>query len=397
MIFIMGVIMLILNRVNIGVKAIVVGLFLGLMTIGCSDVAGPGQNRIPLSEVLASARVNVNSVMMQVGDSVQLSAYGLAIDGTNMDLSEADSVVWSSTNSDNLAVDSTGLIKGLKVSGLPVDIRVRVVYKEITKTHTIPVYVTSNKLDVTDIRLTSLDSSRVGTGTQQSSETYSMIGSSRIRVDLYNGETLVLEGANIPLLSPVDVRYEGGVFQVRNFNYIGNFTVKIDGNIYGRVIADSLEFEGVYATWLSASQFGWDASIHSDGDGGLTLNIDSTWTVGATHKTDFYFVQPCGLVQFSGYDNNPFIPIFFPEVVFSVPPIDIVFSDSAEVASCGASNITDPSATEVIGGNVYNWSPMGKTIYRKASESGEVSWYLRDAVTKEPLGISGKYIIRDPD
>lgn len=395
----MGVNMLILKRVNHRVKACVGSILLGAVMIGCSDVAGPGQDPLPLSDVLVSVRINVNSVMMQVGDSVQLSAHGLAIDGTVMDLDEADSVIWSSTNSDNLTVDSIGLIRALKVSGLPVNIRVRVVYKKVTKEHTIPVYVTSNRLDITDIRLVSLDSSRVGTGTHQSIGTYSLTGSPRIRVDLYNGETLVLEGANIPLLSPVVLQYAGGVYQVGNLNIIGKFSIRVDGNIYGKVISDSLEFEGVYAAYLYASDFGYPMQIdivEVNDTLEFSLYIDSTWTAGGNHKTDFYFVQPCGLVQFSGEDY-PYLPILFPELDFSLPPVDIVFSDSAEVASCGSSNITDPSATEVIGGNVYNWSPMGKTIYRKTSEPGEVSWYLRDAVTKEHLGIGGKYIIRDTE
>lgn len=393
------VIMLTLNSFKSTVRVVALGTFVNCMLLGCSDVGGPGQEPVPIDDVLSYANINVNSVMMQVGDTLQLSARGFAINGTEIDLQQADSISWASANADNVSIDSsTGLIKALRASTLPVEVRMTVTYNSITKTHRIPVYVTSYRLDVTDVRLIALDSLRIGTGTSPFAGTTSMTGVPRIRVDLYNGDNLVEEGSNIPLRSPVTLQYVSAqrVYQVYNLSYLGKFNVEVDGNIYGKEISSSIEFEGIYQARLAISDFGYSSTIYSpDGGSAVIVEIDSAWVTGNNHTTDTYFVQPCALVGFSGFSYG-FIYLFYdPE--FKVPPIDIVFSDSATTADCGASNITDPMSSEVIGGNIYNWNSADRAIYRKASQPGEVSWYLRDAVTKEPLGITGKYIIRGPE
>ncbi len=368
---------------------------------GCSDIESPTVDSVLPKDILHEVRVSTSSVRMKLGDSLKLDPLMFAVDGTQLDVANIDQITWSSSNSENVTVDSSGLIIGWKVSASPINITVSVKYNLVTKTHRIPVYVTSEQLDITSIKLVALDSQKI------TSRTFPGVNSlrryPRVRIDLYQEDSIVQSGLNLPLTVPpgVTLQYipaERVFYVFRTDGVTGKFNIKLSGNMYGNEVGDSLEFISLYSAYSRHSQVGYKATFFEDVNSpfGLGISIDSSAWYDAIDRSISYIMQPCAIIIFDVYGRElfDFVPLLYNQM-FSYPKIDIVFDDSANVSDCNSSN-PDMSTyePEVIGGNVYGWSPFKKVI-RKSSTIGEVNWYMRDAETKEPIGISGKYIARE--
>lgn len=364
---------------------------------GCSDIESPTLHSMLPRDVLYEARISTNSVRMQLGDSLQLAVMIYSVDGTQLHSDSVDRIVWSSSNSENLTVSPSGLIKGWKSSTSPVNVSVVVSNNMVTKTHRIPVYITDDRLDITAIKLVALDSQRV------SSRHFSGVNNERrlprVRVDLYKDGSVVQSGVNLPLIAPPQVGLQyissEGVFHVsRNDGWTGEFTVSLSGNLYGAEMGDSLTFVSLYSAMSVQAEVGYRFTLFEDINSPYQfgISIDSTW-YNRISINDAYITQPCAIIEFRPFAREIYdYVLLFHGQVFSYPKIDIVFDDSSSAVDCETSNPdTSKYEMEVIGGNIYGWSPF-RSVIRKSSTIGEVNWYAQDSETKIPIGISGKYI-----
>jgi hypothetical protein len=335
---------------------------------GCVDVKGPVPKPLGSSDVLAAVEITAPAVMMVLSDTVQLGIRAIAMDNSEIPV-DPMRIQWKSLDSSQVYVDSLGRVIGRVQSTIAVDIIATYRHERTTKADTIPVYVTATKLDATSIRLVAVDSTRVGTNA---------FTFPRIRVDLYRGDTLVMQGAQIPITAPkpVTITYSafGGpnlepVFSVDNKSYLGKFWIKAAAQLYGNLVADSIEFRGIYPAAA------WSMWVVADQDGNFVANEMSP-------DMPIPNAQPCAIVAV---------------ILFAMTPIDIVFSDST-ASSTGCEPIPLdwfeevglPPGNDIIGGNVLNLQPFSIAI-RRSNTQGQISLYLRDAITKERIPISYRF------
>ncbi len=340
----------------------------------CVDIEGPVSKPLAPDQILASVRINRPAVMMQLADTLDLDIIATALNDAPISVNP-EKLRWISKDPSQVTVDSLGRVVGLTETPVAVEVIASYTHERTTKADTIPIVVTATRLDATGIKLVAVDSNKVGIdGLLQP----------RVRVDLYQGETLVMKGVQIPLRAPKPVALtfslfggpdEDPVYSVDNRGYIGKFWINASTDLYGVEVADSIEFTGVYSSMAAAL---W---LLSDEDGNFLPN-----EMPADQSPPL--VQPCALVI---------------AVVFTPRVLDLVFSDStASSDGCGP---IPPNALEIIslvplglngvGGNLLNMPPYS-VVVRRSNTKGVVSFYARDAVTKERLPISRRYEVADP-
>lgn len=351
--------------------------------MSCVDFNGPKQDMIDPAQILAEVRWSAEAVIMQEGSTLDLPVLAISMLGTEMDIESVDRVTWLSSAPSFVEVDSNGSIVAHQFNSNPVNITVSITVGDVVRSHRIPVYVTENILDVTTVRVISLDSTRIGAYAPDSN---------RIRIDLYREGSPVLEGVRLPLRHPsaiVSQVISSGmhyVYGVRNNgHYIGGFYIVADANIYGRHVRDSIKYTGLYSFRSpDVTSLGFSAQLIVVPPASITIEYDSSRIRGDVFETT-RVVQPCGIIAFQGRSGA-----LAPDT-----PVDIVFDDSLSSVECDPLSLTEYD--DVRGGNVINWIPGSRTVARRSSTIGAVNWYIRDAVTKEPLDISGTYVAKVPE
>lgn len=349
-----------------------------ISAVACVDINEPTAPVLSDSEILSQLRMSTQSVMIQTGDSLRVSVVAIAMDGSEIQIGDPQEVIWTSEDSEQVRIDSNGYIHAVRPSATPVNVVASYKYHRTTKADTIPVYVTDDRFDVTQIRLVALDSVRVGPASS-----YGTYVLPRVRIDVYEGETLRIKGArlHIEVRSPIQLILSpsGGddsedVYHVMNERpFVGNFIIRSSGNVYGNEISDSLEFTGLYPM-VMANPFG----IHYDA-------VAEKFAHLFEHEYTPY-VQPCGIVTVLAFE----VPV----------PIDIVFSDSLNTGGCDLAMDIDEwgGYPDAVDGNIYDLPANSFAVgFRKTSTVGKVTWYARNANTKEPLNLSGSYISRIPE
>lgn len=332
---------------------------------------GPVFEDLDESDIIAQLRINTRGVMMLHGDSFQLSVKAISMNDSEIPVPPGE-VTWMSEDSLQVYVDQSGKIHARDTSEAGVRIMASYRYKYTTRVDTIPVYVSDDVIHATSIRMVLLDSNRVGAGTTELP---------RIRIDLYDNGNLIKAGVVIPVdvTAPADffIASEGGdngetVIKVLNDNsLIGRFWIKSTLNLFGNEVGDSVAMHGIYPAVGSA------VLLLSGSDGSVQPQ-EMLPDVSAP------YLQPCGLVFIAN---------------FHTVTVDVVFDDSASTSTdCsevpddflmmnGVSpeySFTDGNATAI---------PPFTFALRRSSTPGLRSFYVRDAVTKTRLPVSGRYQI----
>lgn len=336
---------------------------------GCSTMAGPDLVSLNSSEILSRIFISSEFVMMQVGDTHTLSLEAKRMNNTIAPV-DLEKVVWFSQDTSQLEVDKYGRLKAKVANSLP--IRVIVSYRENMNTvkDTVQVYITSGRIEGSKIKLVVIDSNRVGAFPANFDLIYP-----RVRVDIYDeSNNLMVKGASVPINTPAPVtsmfKPTGGkdkepIYSIMNDrSVIGRFWITSFVNLYGRSVSDSVEFVGVYPITTGDLEFN---IIMEDENGFIIPKIQDT-------AGRFPRIQPCGVFKIMNWTSGP---------------VDVVFSDSTSVGTCEelSSNVF---AEKVTGRNILNLPSYGVAI-RRVRTTGIIDYYLRDAITKERLPVSGRY------
>lgn len=340
----------------------------------CSDIKAPDPIRLASSETLYKLRFSTKAVRMVTGDTITLRAVATFADSSQTIIDPAR-VNWRSLDVTRVRIEESGKITAGAASASPTDIIATYTYNGVTKADTIPIYVTATRIDADEIKIVMLDSAKVGA--------LAFNPTPRIRIDLYKNEVVSQTGVQLPLtvpgglrVTPVVVSGSPGIFNYAVFNdksILGSFFIHASFNLYGNEVRDSVEFTGVYPAGVLFNT--------------ISRNAEGDITAGTEIKPGdpIRYLQPCAAVK-----------IF---VLSSTKPIDIVFSDSLPLGDETCAPLSDqevhssgPVAVNQISGNVLN-VPLGglRVVVRRSATIGEVSYYVRDAVTKERLKVSGKY------
>lgn len=331
---------------------------------GCVDIAGPIPAPITDDELMASVRISASAVMIQAGDSLDLSINAVSMSGRTLDIPSPTSVRWSSADDDQVTIDSTGRLHARVSSTLPVDIIASYKRGPVTMADTIPVFVTGHKYDFTSIRIEIPDSNRFGAPT--------LYAFPRVRVDLYDGEDIVLPGASVYLDIPEPLQLISTPSSNGGTEYtvygdkplVGRFYIRASGNIYGTVVNDSVEWVGTYPSFASLE-------IFDDAAGTPYVNIEESSRS----------IAPCGYIFF---------------LVLTSDPIDIIFDDSTTVAQCPPETLeldTNYFITVETGGRILNAQGIH---LKKIAAPGIHSWRGRRSDTKEDLPlVKGTIIVME--
>lgn len=355
-----------------------------LWLTSCINFSGPTTSTVDSEKILAEVKLSVEAVVMQKGDTLVLPVIATSMHNTEIDLNIAEKITWTSSGPAFVEVDSSGRIIAHQSHQNPVNLTVSVTMNEVTKTHRVPVYVTDDRLDATEIRILSLDSTRIGGFAPDSN---------RIRIDLYRDNTPLRKGIRLPLYHPSgivlrallsDMTY---TYSVRNnLNYIGDFYIRVTANVYGNDLRDSILYTGLYPLRTQVVTMGFPLTIIPIPPASFRIEYDSSRIRGISVHETTQVIQPCGIISFQGLSGA------------SAPDraVDIVFDDSAK-NSTECDNLGYMEYDDVRGGNIINWIPGSQAIARRSATVGVVNWYVRDAITKEPLDISGAYIAKIPE
>lgn len=356
-----------------------------LFGAACVDIQGPQLSSISSNEVLSEVSVGSDIVVMMLGDSLKLTAIASAVDGSRIDVN-VDNLTWISEDPSQVQVDSDGTLTAKVVTVTPVNVTVSYQHGPVTMVGTVSVEVTETKLEVTSLKLVSLDSNRVGA--------LALLGSPRLRIELYNGGDLVVKGAKLAVRAkhPVKVNFvakrspEGeGVYIVNNDGgLLGSFWVRSSANLYGTIVSDSVEFLGVYPAALSSMSIAFQTVISDIVPWGEVIPFVHGY--GGNRIS----LQPCALIVMQNID------------FLGRQAADLVFSDSASKGdNCDPIEVSvlreglksiglSSPVTLATGGNLYGFPAMSIGV-RRSSNTGTVEVYARNSATKQRYPIEIKY------
>lgn len=329
----------------------------------CSVVNDPRVRSIGISEVLSNFSFETQAAIMATDDSLPINMIATNINGGNIEIIH-DSILWSSSNPSLLTVSDKGVIRASGVSDNPVLVIAAYTHNGSTKRDTLLVTITQNKGTATSVSIVPLDSTRIG------SDIDLIKGQVRLRIDLYSGETLSSRGVNLPLVADqknilltrrYDASENGDYYEIRNdasvgAPVIGRFTVFVSLNYYGSVLRDSIELSGLYPAYR---ELAW-----------IIQGPDSIGILSSEKRLQ----QPCAATVIR---------------VFTLEPVDILFSDSLSAANECSSFIPgvfipgNPSALpDQIGGNLISVTASGM---RRSRTLGIINVTVVKSLTKEPL------------
>ncbi len=331
-----------------------------MITSACVDIQGPEMEAFPDKDILARIRIRSDAIMIAKGDSQKIAFDIVSMTKDSIPF-DPHNIKWSTEEAQIVSVSRDGVIYGRDTSEGPVRIHVAYEHNHVTRYDTVSVYVTSGVIDANSLRLISLDSTRIGA---------SAVNPPRVRIDLYKDGGLVKKGAIIPVKidepAVASVDQSGGldgeaVYRITNNNFlIGKFWIRASLNLYGSEVSDSIQFTGLYGSFITPLGF--------------------ISTVSPGQQIPLLDTIPLGQYQLCA---------LYAVLNFSPDPVDVLFSDStASSSGCDAGDI---SLVEVfglpihgifIGGNVYNMPP-NTIIVRRSNTAGRIVWSVRNSITKK--------------
>ncbi len=352
-----------------------------IMCLACVDIEGPEMETLGPGQILSRVEFPTSAVMIAKGDSHRIDLGIYAMNRESIPYNP-DSIRWSSAEATVVKVTEAGVLYGLKVSDGPVLVTATYRHKYVTMTDSLSVYVTDEAIDANRIRLVSLDSSRI--------DYVAMYGYPRVRIDLFKGDTLVEKGALLPIAvdAPADatIDYTGGpdqepVYRIRNTkSLIGKFWIRTSINMYGIVVKDSIEFTGLYSSYVPPGQF--PSNLLPDGQAQIPTNLDTI---------PLRLYQPCAYVFLSNTSTDT---------------VDVVFSDSLASPSGCAESTLHPLlsfswGTDILGqfiGGHFITMPPNSIATRQSNTLGIIIYTIRKSSTKEVLPFfTGHYKQLNPE
>lgn len=341
---------------NMGLRYTLLALC-GVLTGACINIEGPENRSSPESELLKDITLASHSIIMSVGDSLKVSLQATTFDGTILQ-SNVLEMQWRSSSNENVQVDSLGVLRAIMAAKEPIVIIASAKYGPVTKADTMEVIVTNERLDISALRITLLDSSNVG---------YEFSDLPRIMVDAYDQDSLIETGLRMNLSVPrapigIELREVNAlgqsIFSIRNdSSFIGEFYILLNANVYGRPLRDSARMLGLYpASYITL--IAWDNDL---------LNPFFQFS------SDTFFVQRCASLGF--YNITPQV-------------MDIIFDSAASMSGCESS---DGDL------NIYNLFPGGYEV-RRVSTEGMLQWYGRSSITGERESrVFGSFLVLNPE
>ncbi len=349
-------------------------LGVALLTVGCVDLAGPAPEPILASDVFSEFRFTTDAMMIKPGDTLQTAFVATSAAGTPIPV-DLKTVLWQSSDSARVFIDSAGRVTAKAVISNAVEIIAVYTHGTTTRRASLLVYVTADEVSATALKMVALDSTRIGG---------SMFGVPlpRVRLDLYQGTTRIRTGMKLPVVVPTPyvATYvaTGGpdhepVYTITNASIrLGTFWMTASINLYGTEVHDSVEFTGTYPS----------ANI-----GGIGFSMDDQGNLMYQGNTRA-MLEPCALTVVPNYTSRS---------------LEIVFSDSSALTDVCTPTVLPESFrnpwsyfllggiawTEQVGGNLL-LPPMSINVRRSATR-GVVTWFARDADTKERLPFAGQY------
>lgn len=341
--------------------------FLLALGAGCVDIEGPARESLSPSDVFAEIKIKSEAIMIARGDSHRIEIDLIAMNEDTIPY-DVGKITWTSLETQTVSVTPEGVIYGKEVASSPINIIASYTYKSVTKMDTVSVYVTDGKIDANEIRLTSLDSNRIGA--------FPVInrGYPRVRVDLYKDGALVEKGSLIPIQvdEPASAVADGTggpdmepVYRITNDQLlIGKFWVRASLNLYGNEVADSISFTGLYNSMPSP--------IIAIGD----IPEGYAGPIPLLDTIPLRLYQLCSTYMIMNLSSST---------------VDILFSDStASSTDCDpgppgyVASIGLPPYGEIIGGNVLAMPPMTLAV-RKSRTAGVISYIVRNSSTQQVL------------
>ncbi len=361
------------------------GILRGLLCVlvvastGCLGIQGPDAVGIDEGEVISKVRFPIRAIVMAVGDSSSLSLSAQAVDGSPIAIRDED-VKWRSLDSAIVRVTQNGMVHATGATSNAVGVIATYYYNLVSKADTVYVTISPNRLSASEVKIVSLDSTYVGAGGLY------FITNPFIRVDLFDNDGIVVKGAEIPLTvaPPIKLTYRstGGpdrepVYEVSNDKgKVGDFWIVASVLLYGQEVKDSFKFQATHPYAL------YPLLISADESG--VLNIQNQLPAEFAPS-----LRPCGwfMILMAAVDK----------------PIDLLFSDSLSGSSgcgdlpVGAGYYGIPFDQSPLGGNLLNVVLTSDNVFgisaylRRSSTKGEITYRVRDAVTKELHPFIGKY------
>lgn len=338
----------------------------------CIDIEGPVPEAIDPGDAFAHFSFTSNALYIKQSTTLPLSLNAYATDGSPITMNP-QRIRWYSQDSVRIYVDSLGRVTADSIIPHPVTVTAEYSHSTTTRRAEILVFVTANQTPAQTLKMIALDSTRVGGGGPEASLP-------RIRLDLYDGDNLILAGADLPVdvPKPYVARYvrDGGpnkepVYTIANGGSgVNKFWVTSSVNLYGTEVRDSLEFTGLYPFKVAEVVFSETVTgdIVADNVG---VDLD-------------YRQQPCAIVRMWNLTSKP---------------LDLLFSDSAATAmECDPLpdsvlkyySIAGVPFSASVGNNLLAVPPFSISI-RRSKTIGQISWRLRDPDTNELSPFTGTF------
>lgn len=323
-----------------------------LFGTACADIQGPGQEEIPAEQVLSFVTASTPSIVMQLGDSLQLGLSATSIVETEIPILNPEEITWSSADPEQVEVDSTGMVRARRLTVSNVNVIASWQHNTITKSDTVPVIVTADRYDITSIRLVVVDSNKVGGGP--------LIGvPPRVRIDGMVGSDVAFEGIYMHVSVPKQINIAFGrslgdagedVFLIDNPNYwTGKFNVVAAGTVYGVPVADSVE-------WTALHVFVFQTSLGENLETGDVSDFYYSDDLGPLS----IFQQACGLYVIMNLSSQP---------------VDIIWDDSTAASDCGP----DLNGLEslIVEGNKHNLGQYEMVAWKFSEIGKKHTWRAR--------------------
>lgn len=306
--------------------------------LGCADPSGPLPPNLPPSKVFTAISLNVDAVIVAVGDSLDLFPTAFSITGDTLPI-EGNALEWGVSDGSILTVDQNGRVHMIKESGGDIVTSwVRWTSNGATRSDSAYILVTQTREPVARLQIRPQgDSVRIsgdccGVSIIAKSATGDSLGI--IRAPLVGDPALKLSELLILYWGPWGVSIGLSQYTVAG-DRLGPFWLRTEALVYGTLLSDSIQMIGLYPP-KSTVEFKTDP---------ISTEITS---VSDGHTR---FIQPCGTIQFWNRTSDT---------------LEIVFDDPTKVSGC---NPGDPT------GDIPSLA-RNAMIERKVP-SGTVGWSAR--------------------
>lgn len=327
-----------------------------LTTLACVDVSVPKVTPPTEAELLVRVRAAQKGFLAAQGDTFRISLRATNLKGQLIEIAPEDSLVFISSNEDMVRVDADGLITAVKpTAGQLVTIVISLTKKSVTRLDTATIVVVPNPVSVASIKITPVDSTRLGV----------LSGQQFIRISAHDATGKKIPNLFIPIAfdrdfpqatgfivlttivySAADTAYRRSVL---NFGFFGDLWLLASVNAFGTVLRDSVKFTGIYPSMQM-----------------ITIDQHETLkTITSAQANQNFLLQPCGSVMFSNA---------------TAEQIDIIFDDPSAVNECVLGDET---------GNITALEPGGMAI-RKFRDLATRTWTVRNAAGTVLTAVSGK-------